>query len=132
MKLLSLLIALALALPTFASAPTATRSFENVDEIRNWAKTESFGGSEVDIVKHGDVEAAIVRRSFTSGVQSCVLSVFVKDKKAWVEAIGLRPFWGTWLGFKQSEDIVSVTVGKEAREVLRFSISELRAHDRIE
>lgn len=124
--------ALLLIATAACDAMPPVREFASVDEIRKWAAEESFGGSQVDVVSDGDAQVAIVRRSHTSGVQSCSLSVFSKDESRWIEALSLAPVWGAWLDYVQTEDAVSVKVGKDHREVLRFSISELQPHHRIE
>jgi hypothetical protein len=126
MKTTTLIFALAFSISAFAAGPSV-RAFDGVDEIRDWAAKESFG-ARVEVLRSGDAEVAIVCRSFTSGLKSCIFSVFAKVGERWVEALSLAPYSGVWLVYEQHGDIVTVRSDKEGKEVFRFSIPELNAH----
>ena len=103
--------------------------FSNIQELKHWADANSWGGCRVDVVNHSGAEAVIVRRSHTSGIQSCSLSVFVKGKGGLIEALMLRGYHGYWIEFKQQGDSITLEsfdqFNNKTFEILRFSIASL-------
>lgn len=108
------------------------RRFPDRVGVEEWAAKESFGGHSIAQISWKSCEVLIVRRSFTSGVESCRLSVFVREKDAWVEALTLRPFWGTWLEVQHEDDSVRILTSRTKREILRFSIGALQVGEAID
>jgi hypothetical protein len=99
--------------------------FSDVAGIKAWAEKESRGGFDVNVFTWKGHEAVVVRRSFTSGIQTCALAVFVQGEKGWEEGLRLRTFDFTWLGVVQDGDSVLIRDAKTERFLTQFSISGL-------
>jgi len=127
MRLLSILLLSCLSL--IGQAETPKDQFANIQELKQWAEKNSWGGCSVDVVKHSGTEAVIVRRSYTSGIQSCALSVFIYEKAGLLEALKLRAFHGYWIDFKQRGDLITLDSYDQVKgkpfEILQFSITSL-------
>ncbi|MBI5426583.1 MAG: hypothetical protein HZA32_21105 [Opitutae bacterium] len=106
------------------------RRFASRVELEKWAEKESFGGYSVRLFSWQKHELLVVERAFTSGVESCMLSFYVRDREEWVEAVRLRPWWGESLRVKQDEDVVRVLAGESEKEVGIVSISGLQVRTR--
>jgi len=99
-----------------------------VKAIKAWAAS-SWGGSVVDEFSSGKRSVVVVRDQYTSGVESCRLTVFVRDAKKWKVGLKLRDVWGSGLDLKQDGDIILIKHSKSGAEIARFSISWLSMQD---
>ena len=102
--------------------------FADVKAIKAWA-SDSWGGSVVDEFSSGKRSVVVVRDQYTSGVESCRLTVFVRDAKKWKVGLKLRDVWGSGLDLKQDGDIILIKHSKSGAEIARFSISGLSMQD---
>lgn len=122
-------ILLVSCLPLIGQVTPSPKSFANLQELKHWAEKNSWGGLEIDEIKHAGVEAVIVRRSSTSGITTCSLSVFIKGSTGLIEALKLREYAGYWIGFSQKGDSVTLFSNEinsaKQFEIMRFSISSL-------
>ncbi len=127
MKLAILLLLISLPVLSQTSSIDVERklTFPTTQALKHWAEKEYFGGGFVDLVTNDGIEVAIARRSFTSGIPTCALSVFVKSEEGWEEALKLRTYRGRWFDFTQDGDMVFIRDDKSKAEVLRFSIAQL-------
>jgi hypothetical protein len=128
-----LLFFLAITGAAGADAPPSGKLlvFSTISELETWA-TNSAAGGRVDIAAHETNRVALVRRSFTGGVESCDLRVFRQRGERWQEALRLAPYWNYRLEYAQNGDwIVVSAVGYSGMrvEVARFSISGLCLQD---
>ncbi len=55
------------------------KSFKNIESMKKWCGTSSFGGGILSILKIYDREIYIVDRSFTSGFNSSEVGVYIWD-----------------------------------------------------
>ncbi len=98
---------------------------KSVEDIRKWAAENSWGGSTVDSFTSNGLRVAIARRAFTSGVETCALTVFAEGKDGWLPRMEIHKIWGAWLDVKQSGDTIEIQNSRTKKEVARFAISEL-------
>lgn len=89
--------------------------------------SSSWGGGEIDLLANGDDQIAIIRRQFTSGVDSCILSIYTKQIQGWVRAIETNPVSNGYMSFEQDGDTVRFFDSDSKEEVFRVSISNLSA-----
>jgi hypothetical protein len=106
--------------------PPAPASLPDLGAIRAWGEKTSFGGNEIDELKFDGQQAVIVRRSFTSGVETCGLTVFVPTRRGWLPALTVDVF-DLWLKVSQDGDIIHIVNSSSKAEVARFSIAQLQA-----
>ena len=106
----------------------APAHFADLAAIRSWAQHESWGGNHVDVLKFGGREVVVVRRSFTSGLMTCGLNVFVPADGGWEPSLALRPVAGFLLKVTQDGDAVRILNSKTGTEVASFSIAGLQAN----
>jgi hypothetical protein len=111
-----------------AEEATLPGPFADVKAIKAWA-SGSWGGSVVDEFSFGKRSVVVVREQYTSGVESCRLTVFVRDAKKWKVGLKLRDIWGSGLDLNQDGDIILIKHSKSSAEIARFSISSLSMQD---
>ncbi len=122
----SILIAVSATSATAGASTNEPVSFSSLKALQEWGAKGSWGGGRVDVFTSGTNRVAVVRRAFTSGVESCELRVFADRGKEWSEALRLGAYWGDWLQVSQADDLVSVAFpNPKNRELVRFSISGL-------
>jgi hypothetical protein len=102
--------------------------FPDVTAIKAWASS-SWGGSVVDEFSSGKRSVVVVRDQYTSGVESCRLTVFVRDAKKWKVGLKLRDVRGYGLDLKHDGDEVIIKHSKSGAEIAKFSISALAIQD---
>lgn len=116
-----LLGSMLLAQPVFQ--PPAT--FKDIPAITDWAEKNSWGGHQVEVLSSGTCKVAVVRRSITSGVQTCLLDVLVQDGGEWKDGLHFGIANGAWFHLVQAGDMVMVINSRSGAEVSRFSIVDL-------
>ena len=105
----------------------APASLADLEAIRAWAKSTSWGGAEVDAFKSDGREVIVVRRSFTSGIESCGLTVFIPTKLGWTPGLSVDVA-NFWLNVSQNGDAILIANSSSKAEVARFSIAQLQAN----
>jgi hypothetical protein len=105
--------------------PPAPAVLPDEAAVRSWAEKSSFGGNQVEVLTAGKRQVIATRRSFTSGVPSCALTVFVPVAKGWSPGLTLGDVWNGWLVLEQKGDLVRVVDARDKGEVARFSIAAL-------
>jgi hypothetical protein len=114
---------LALLGQSFPQQLPPEKPLPDVQAIQAWAGQMSWGGYRLDEYRWKGHQIVITRRAHTSGVESCSLNVFVKEKDGWINGIALRPFHGCWLEIEQKQDEILVVNSGTKDVVFRFSIS---------
>ncbi len=98
--------------------------FPDIETLEAFARS-SWGGGEIELLENGDDQLAIIRRQFTSGVDSCILSIYTKQKQGWFRAIETNPVSNGYMSFEQDGDTVRFFDTDSNAEVFRVSISNL-------
>jgi hypothetical protein len=95
----------------------------DIAAIKTWAEKSSWGGHSVDVFKSGDEEAVAVQRSFTSGLLTSGLVVFIRIERHWEPGIIFRTVTGYTYKFSQDGDYVHLRSSLSGKELGGFSIS---------
>lgn len=111
--------------------PPAPAVLINLKAIKTWAESTSWGGAEVDTFEFSGHEVVVVRRSFSSGVETCGLTAFVPIKRGWVPCLNIDVS-NVWLTVNQDGDSIHVTTSSKHAEIARFSIAELQANKALQ
>jgi len=97
----------------------------DVAAIKTWAEKSSWGGSSVDVLKSGNVEVVAVQRSFTSGLLTSGLVVFIRIERHWEPGIIFRTVTGYTYKFSQDGDYVRLSSSLSGKELGGFAISAI-------
>jgi hypothetical protein len=111
--------------------PPTPASLPDVKAIRTWAEKASWGGHEVDVFKSDGRQVVVVRRSFTSGVETCGLAVFVPTSRGWEPSLTLD-VTDFWLKVSQEGDSIRIVNSNSKAEVARFSVAQLQANKALQ
>jgi hypothetical protein len=111
--------------------PPAPARLPDIAAIRAWAEKASWGGHEVDVFKSDGRQVAVARRSFTSGVETCGLTVFVPTSRGWEPGLTLD-VTGFWLKVSQEGDSIRTVNSNSKAEVARFSVAQLQANKALQ
>jgi hypothetical protein len=112
----------AAAPPNYGDVPAV---LADIPAIRSWAERNSWGGNSVDVLKSGENEIALVQRSFTSGLLTNGLVVFVRIGRQWEAGLILRTVTGYTYKIVQDGDTVRLKNSASGVEVGSFSISTI-------
>lgn len=91
----------------------------------------SPGGAVVDVLDAGGKQIAVVRRSFGSGLPSCLLDVYIKTDRGWGKRLALGHYNDRSLDFSQEGDVLVIRNHESGAEQLRLSIRLLFERERI-
>jgi hypothetical protein len=104
----------------------------DIKAIEFWAEATSFHGvAQVDEFEFGGHEAVVARRSFTSDVETCGLTVFVPARHGWIPSLSID-LTHFWLMVNQDGDWIHLTNSSSKAEVARFSIAQLQANKALQ
>jgi hypothetical protein len=100
----------------------------DIPAIQAWAEQHSFGGCSVDVFKSGEAEVVAVQRSFTSGLLTSALVVFVRIDDHFEPGLVFRTVTGYMYRLVQDGDYVHVR-NTSGKELSGFSISSIGQDD---
>jgi hypothetical protein len=112
-------ILLLIALPLLSQERPSPMKFKDITVMKTWAHNHVLQFS------HKGHDVAVATRSYTSGIQSGEIWVFVRSSSGWSEALKTRCFYMDYPLASQDGDTVSLVLQETKKEVLRFSIASL-------
>jgi hypothetical protein len=151
MKFLSILLAafliapsaFATACPEFADSITALEqavdpqtqkdleaasfpaTFKNIEEVNRWAQGSTFGGGRMEQAELGGKKLALMFRSYTSGIKTSDIGIYVWDDGVYRFVKGIAPI-RSWVTTHVYTDRVVFTPESGTQELLVLKPEELK------